>query len=126
MRAAREKGDMGRGRWVHLGGRSEQGPSPAERAAIVAACDRFIAEVLRPRFLLEIQPTDFNYPIDIGGKWHGRNYRFFQRCRSDGQHTKKGSSTGHSQGWNIWDLIASIFRSFVTPRNGGRSTAPSR
>jgi hypothetical protein len=90
MQAACRKGDMGRGRWADLGGRSGQGPSPSEKATIVAACERFITEVLRPRFLPEIRPTEFNYPIDIRGKWHGRNYRFFQRYRSDGHHTEKG------------------------------------
>ena len=35
-----------------------------------------------PRFLPEIRPTEFNYPIDIRGGWHGANYRFIQRYRS--------------------------------------------
>lgn len=26
--------------------------------------------------------TEFNYPIDILGKWHGNRYRFLQRYRS--------------------------------------------
>jgi hypothetical protein len=29
-----------------------------------------------------IRPTQFNYPIDILGKWHGNRYRFVQRYRS--------------------------------------------
>ncbi|MEH2469310.1 hypothetical protein V1281_001439 [Nitrobacteraceae bacterium AZCC 2161] len=29
-----------------------------------------------------INPTQFNYPIDIIGKWHGNRYRFIQRYRS--------------------------------------------
>ena len=29
-----------------------------------------------------IQPTQFNYPIDIHGKWRGTRYRFIQRYRS--------------------------------------------
>ncbi|HEX3674136.1 MAG TPA: hypothetical protein VHU87_07660 [Rhizomicrobium sp.] len=32
----------------------------------------------------------FNYPIDIGGKWHGRCHRFLQRYRSGGFHTLAG------------------------------------
>ena|SRR6266436_2211423 len=35
-----------------------------------------------PRFLPTINPTQFNYPIDIRGKWHGNRYRFVQRYRS--------------------------------------------
>jgi hypothetical protein len=31
---------------------------------------------LKPRFLPTIRPTQFNYPIDILGKWHGNHYRF--------------------------------------------------
>uniref|UniRef100_Q07SJ7 Uncharacterized protein n=1 Tax=Rhodopseudomonas palustris (strain BisA53) TaxID=316055 RepID=Q07SJ7_RHOP5 len=59
------------------------GLSDYEKAAITIACQRFIDEVLKPRFLPTIRPTEFNYPIDILGKWHGRRYRFIQRYRSD-------------------------------------------
>jgi hypothetical protein len=31
----------------------------AERAAVTSACERFIAVVLKPRFLSEIRPTEF-------------------------------------------------------------------
>lgn len=54
----------------------------AERIAVTAACQRFIGEFLKPRFLPVICPTQFNYPIDILGKWHGSRYRFIQRYRS--------------------------------------------
>jgi hypothetical protein len=54
----------------------------ADKAAIAARCDRFIAEVLKPRFLPEVRPTQFNYPIDILGKWRGSNYSFITRYRS--------------------------------------------
>ena len=50
--------------------------------AVTAACQRFIDEVLKPRFLPVIRPTQFNYPIDIHGKWRGTRYRFIQRYRS--------------------------------------------
>jgi hypothetical protein len=36
-----------------------------------------------PRFLPEIRPTEFNYPIAIYGKWHGNKYRFITRFRSN-------------------------------------------
>ena len=63
-----------RGRWLNL--------STHKKAAVVATCQRFIDEVLKPRFLPTIRPTQFNYPVDIHGKWHGNRYRFLQRYRS--------------------------------------------
>lgn len=53
-----------------------------EKTLITVACQRFIDEVLKPRFLLAIRPTRFNYPVDILGRWHGNRYRFIQRYRS--------------------------------------------
>jgi hypothetical protein len=58
-------------------------PPPAEEVASTAACEKFITEVLRPRFLPEIRPTEFNYAVAIYGKWHGNKYRFITRYRSD-------------------------------------------
>jgi hypothetical protein len=56
--------------------------STHKKAAIAATWQRFIDEVLKPRFLPAIRPTQFNYPVDIRGKWHGNRYRFLQRYRS--------------------------------------------
>mgnify|MGYP001809939229 CR=1 FL=1 len=53
-----------------------------DKAAVAATCERFIAEVLKPRFLPEIRPTEFNYPVDITGGWRGSRYSFIQRYRS--------------------------------------------
>jgi hypothetical protein len=53
-----------------------------EKAAIAARCDRFITEILKPRFLPEIRRTELNYPVDISGKWRGSKYSFFTRYRS--------------------------------------------
>ena len=36
----------------------------------------------RGAFLPVIRPTEFNYPVDVCGKWHGTRYRFIQRYRS--------------------------------------------
>ncbi len=58
------------------------GLSDPEKAVITVTCQRFIDEVLKPRFLPTIRPTQFNYPIDILGRWHGNRYRFVQRYRS--------------------------------------------
>jgi hypothetical protein len=55
--------------------------SDPEKAVITLTCQRFIDEVLKPRFLPTIRPTQFNYPIDILGRWHGNRYRFVQRYR---------------------------------------------
>ena len=53
-----------------------------EKMAISAICDRFIAEKLKPRFLPEIRPTQFNYPVDLFGHWRGSKYSFALRYRS--------------------------------------------
>lgn len=58
-------------------------PAEAEKAKIVAACEAFIRDVLKPRFLPQIKPTEFNYPVEIFGDWRAGRYRFMQRYRSD-------------------------------------------
>ena len=58
------------------------GISAAENSAVTAACQLLIDDFLKPRFLPIIRPTQFNYPVDILGKWHGSKYRFTQRYRS--------------------------------------------
>ena len=58
------------------------GPSEPEKSHITATCQHLIDQVLKPRFLPTIRPTQFNYPVDIQGKWHGARYRFIQRYRS--------------------------------------------
>jgi hypothetical protein len=64
-------------RWVRV-----RTLSAEEKAAIAAKCDRFITTILKPRFLPEIRRTQFNYPIDIVGKWRGSKYSFIARYRS--------------------------------------------
>ena len=39
-----------------------------EKQMVIAACDRLIREVLQPKFLPEIVPTEWNYPVGIYGK----------------------------------------------------------
>ena len=58
------------------------GFAAAEKSAVTAACQHLIDDFLKPRFLPAIRPTQFNYPVDILGKWHGTKYRFIQRYRS--------------------------------------------
>lgn len=56
--------------------------SDSEKSAITNACQSLIDDFLKPKCLPVIHPTQFNYPIDILGKWRGSNYRFIQRYRS--------------------------------------------
>src|SRR2546421_11961566 len=74
---------MARRGWFYVGGRAGKRASASEKSVITSACERFIAEVIKPRFLPEIRSTEFNYPIAIYGKWHGNKYRFITRFRSD-------------------------------------------
>ena len=62
--------------------RSQAAFTAAEKVSITKACKRLIEEFFKPRFLPAIQPTTFNYPVDILGKWHGTRYRLIQRYRS--------------------------------------------
>jgi hypothetical protein len=57
-------------------------PDEVEKRVIVTACETFIQDVLKPRFLPEIKPTEWNYVVDIRGAWAGGRYRFIQRYRS--------------------------------------------
>jgi hypothetical protein len=56
--------------------------SAEEKAAVAARCNGFIQDVLKPRFLPQIRPTQFNYPVDIFGKWRGNKFSFISRYRS--------------------------------------------
>jgi hypothetical protein len=56
--------------------------TPEAKADIAAKCERFIEEVLKPKFLPEIKPTQWNYPVGISGKWRGSKYSFIVRWRS--------------------------------------------
>jgi hypothetical protein len=67
--------------WVYVAPRPAP-PNEAEKRRIVTACDAFIRDVLKPRFLPKITPAKWNYPIDIHGVWAAGRYRFVQRYRS--------------------------------------------
>jgi hypothetical protein len=70
--------------WAYAGGLGKhKPPSKGEKAAITAACEKLIADVLKPLYLQKIVPTEYNYPVDIFGKWLGNKYRFIVRFRSD-------------------------------------------
>ncbi|MDX8441237.1 hypothetical protein [Mesorhizobium australafricanum] len=67
--------------WVHRAARPAA-VDQREKQAIVTACEKFIQDVLKPRYLSEIRPTKWNYTVDIRGAWAGGRYRFIQRFRS--------------------------------------------
>jgi hypothetical protein len=60
------------------------GLSAADKSAVAAACQQLNDDFPKPRFLPTIRSTarQFNYPVDILGKWHGTKYRFIPRYRS--------------------------------------------
>lgn len=60
----------------------------AEKRTIINACDAFVRDVLKPRFLPEITPTEWNFMIDIRGVWSGGRYRFTRRYRSGMAHNR--------------------------------------
>ena len=61
-------------------------PEEAEKRAIIEACETFISGVLKPRFLPEIKPTEWNYVVDIRCAYAAGRYRFMQRYRSGMAH----------------------------------------
>jgi hypothetical protein len=63
-------------------------PDDAEKQMIVAACEAFIVDMLKPRFMPQIRPTEWNYAIDIHGAWAAGRYRFMQRHRSGMEHNR--------------------------------------
>jgi hypothetical protein len=63
-------------------------PDADEKQMIITACETFITDVLKPRFLPEIRPTEWNYVIDIHGAWAAGRYRFMQRYRSGMAHNR--------------------------------------
>lgn len=64
-------------RWVRV--KTLTGP---EKAVISTACENLITTVLKPRYLPEIRPTTYNYPVDLFGRWRGCKYSFIVRFRS--------------------------------------------
>jgi hypothetical protein len=62
--------------------------SEKEKQRIVAACELFIRDFIKPRFQPQIEPTKWNYPVDIRGAWAGGRYRFIQRYRAGMEHNR--------------------------------------
>ncbi|HEY5107332.1 MAG TPA: hypothetical protein VII73_11270 [Caulobacteraceae bacterium] len=74
--------------WIRARTERPNAASELEKQAIIAACETFIGEVLKPRFLAEVRPTEWNYVIDIRGSWTAGRYRFIQRYRSGMEHNR--------------------------------------
>jgi hypothetical protein len=70
-----------RAQWVRTPNKAVP-PSEAEKRQIIEACETFIRDVLKPRFLPEIRVTRWNYVVEIHGAWTGGRYRFIQRYRA--------------------------------------------
>jgi hypothetical protein len=64
-------------RWVHVKELTKD-----EKAVIGQRCETFIGEQLAPRFLPEVRPTEWNFPVALHGKWRGSKFSFFIRYRS--------------------------------------------
>src|SRR5450755_88932 len=92
--------------------RSSRAPRPApldasEKAVIVAACEAFIGDILKPRFLPQIRPTQWNYVIDIHGAWGDDT----ASCSATGRAWSTiaaRSSMRPSPGSTVWGRIVSI------------------
>ena len=82
-----------------------------EKSVIVSACEKFIAEVLKQRFLREIRSTEFNYPIALCGKWHGNKYRFITRS---GPTTRGRTSRNSKHPLHVWSMSAGIVSICIT------------
>ena len=110
---------MTKKRWMKVVERPRPGkPGDAEKATIIRACEAFIHDVLKPRFLPEIRPNEFNFVIDIIGEWRAGRYRFMQRYRSDAPNRIKNESTHLSRGSTSWGRTASTYSGCGIPANG--------
>jgi hypothetical protein len=107
------------GVWTYVGGRAGNKPPPAEKAAITAACERLIAEVLQPRFLPEVRPSATgNYPVAIEGKWHGNKYGSSRVTARMIPLPWLRSLTRPSPGWTTSAGIVLTFSGTGTPASG--------
>ena len=76
---------MASGTWMYVGGRAGSKPPLPEKAAITAACERLIAEVLQPRFLPEVRPSaKFNYPVYSATIWMRERVIRVRTCDRNG------------------------------------------
>jgi hypothetical protein len=101
------------------------GLSAAEKSAVTVACQHLIDDFLTPRFLPTIRPTQFNYPVDIVGKWHGTKYRFIQRYRSGFPENLDEEFDAPSPASTGSAVIASTSSGTATPQNGSACIAAS-
>ena len=101
------------------------GFSAAEKSAVTAACQHLIDDFLKPRFLPTIRPTQFNYPVDIIGKWHGTKYRFIQRYRSGFRENLGEEFDAPSPASTGSAATASTSSGTATPENGSACIAVS-
>ena len=101
------------------------GLSAADKSAVTAACQQLIDDFLKPQFLPTIRPTQFNYPVDILGKWHGANIASFNATAPASRRISAKSSKPRSPASTGSAAIASTSGGTVTPKNGSASIVAS-
>ena len=89
------------GNWVRI-----RTLTPLEKAEIAERCDALIRDILVPRYLPQIRPTEWNYPVALFGKWRGSKYSFIARFRSG---FKDNLGAEFEDGWARLDHDAESF-----------------
>lgn len=77
----------------------------AEKRSILAACEAFFSDVLKPRFHPQIRPTEWNYVIDIPGAWEAEReisalIRVARRHQISGSNTLSGGRKAKPSGFD--------------------------
>ncbi len=121
----RKIADLKRGCSLTVKGRSV-GLSGPEKAVITATCQRFVDEVLKPKFLPAIRATQFNYPIDILANGMETAIGSSSVIDPVSRRTKAKSSTHRSLAWTGWAATASISNGIDIRELGSASIVASR
>lgn len=121
---AKGKTDIGR-IWTYV---LDDAPFGGTFASREGAHHRYLSAIhrrrLKPRFLPAVQPTDFNYPVDIHAKWHGARYRFSPSAIARASKTTRATSSMlPSSAWTGQALTASTSSGMATPEPGSACTA---
>jgi hypothetical protein len=109
-------------RWI--GTPRTKGPAAVdavEKRAIIAACEAFIRDLLKPRFLPEIRPTEWNHVVDIGTLGPESDIASCSATGLDGSTIAARSSTRRSTVSTAWDQTGLISTGCGTRANGGGS-----
>ena len=99
--------------------------TPDRKAEIIAACERLIAETIRPTYLPVIRPTQFNYPVDIHGRMAGRELHASSSASAQASPRTPARNSTRPSPTSSTATAASSCTGCATPAAGGRSTATS-